>query len=343
MSIPPRSGPPRDRPRPSLTKTPHTPLPPTRKQPGPVGVKRTPRLAFLHWTAAGSLEKGYCTDLFHFFVRLATSGAIQLTVLGEAQGRNAPPFPDLNMVRAGNFDAFISNGIWNADYLHEVHRLNKPLISVDHLTEGMPIDSVTFASRQPGEAIGKLLAETGHTDILFISRFRRDQGAVPGADPIIEDPTCAERRTSVQSGLLGTDVDFWPALPWLNAIGINNAELMAQRLERILKEMGRWPTALVVPSVELGVVAIEEFKRHGKRVPEDISCISFHAPPGVNEDEVAMSTMQFSWTQMATEAWRLLKERMDGAVPLNAPARHIEIPAKFVDRSTVLNRRPRQA
>ncbi|MCW8131984.1 MAG: LacI family DNA-binding transcriptional regulator [Planctomycetota bacterium] len=318
-----------------------TPLPPTRKLAGPVEIKHTPRVAFLHWGHVGSLEKGYCLDLYRFFVELANTGVLQLTCLGEAQGKNAPPFPDLNLVKAGNFDAFVSNGIWNAEYLYDLHRMGKPIVSLDHLTQGMPIDSVTFASRQPGEEIGRMIVSYGHKDVLFISRFRRDLGAVAGADPIIEDPTCAERRTAVHAGLLGTDVDFWPALPWLSAPGVKMTEMLAQGIARMVQEMGRWPSIIVVPSVELGEVALAEMKRHGLRVPEDISCISFFAPPGTDEPPPPMSTMEFSWAALAREGWKLLKARMDGAVTPDAPARHLEIPARYVDRGTVRNLAPR--
>ena len=244
----------------------------------------------------------------------------------------------MKQVQAANFDALITNGIWSVDYLCELQKLGVPLVSCDKSTRGMSIDSVSFSGAQAGEAAAKLLLRYGHKDILFVTGMRRDFGAPAGADPVIEDETSAERRTGVQQGLVGSDADLWPYIPWTAAPGQDGPKLLAARFERIISDMQRLPTAMVTVDAGIALAVKTMLESMGLGVPHDVSILTFAAPPAKGAP-ARFSGMCYDWHEMAQEAWRLLKERLDGLRPANAPAVNIELSATYLDQGTVRNLR----
>jgi DNA-binding LacI/PurR family transcriptional regulator len=297
---------------------------------------KIPRVAFLHWYEARSLPNSYCADLFNHFQLLKKNAELNLTVLGRGAQDNAPPFPDIKQVRDGRFDAIVSNGIWNPDYLLGLKSLGVPVVSCDNLADTLPLDSVTFSDEEAGEQIGRMLARSGHRQVLFVTRMRNDAGAVAGADPLIEDTTSLDRRMGVQRGLLGTAAEYWPVLPW-NGGTKALVKAMMKRFERVVEEAGRWPDAIVVPDLGLGAAVLAELKARKLAVPRDISMVGFHAPPVSTQPAGKISHMCYSWRSMAETAWNLLKSRLEHRQK-SAP-QHLKLPAVYVDCGSVLERK----
>lgn len=318
-----------------------TPLPPTAvRSPVPRLPHDKPRVGFLNWVRAANLDKNYFADLYLYFVQLAAKGEIELVTLGEMPGPASPPYPPLDQVKAGQFDAIVSNGIWSLDYLTELSKLNVPVVSVDHEAAGMPIDSVRFDGMKGGERAGQLILQYGHTDVLFINRFRRDLAAPAGADPWFEDPTVAERRMGIQHALVGSNVEFWPMVTLVTKAGVNLQLKLRESFEKMVAEMGHWPTVIVTPDLGLAHSMRSILKELGVFVPQHISLLAYHARPradqAVQPEEQDISYMEYSWREMAEHAWRMLRARMGG---VQAPPKRVALSPRFVDYGTLGSRR----
>lgn len=307
----------------------------------PATTKRArPLVGFLDWGVIGRIAESYCADLYNHFMALSARGVIDLAMLGRDPKAAAMPFPPFEKVQATRFDAIISNGIWNHDYLARLAELKIPVISCDHDAIGLPIDSVVLDGMAGGELIGKALIKHGHTDILFVSRFRRDASVVQGADPWIEDPTYMERRSGVQQALIGSQAEFWPVLSWFPT---RESEFHAKAelgFERIVKEMGQWPTAIVTPDVGISYAFREVLQSYGLSVPGHVSLVTYHArspktsQPG--HEGIGISHVEYSFKTMAEHAERLL---FDGLAGRPTPRRRHAVPPQFVDEGSLGPRR----
>ncbi|MBI3828419.1 MAG: substrate-binding domain-containing protein [Planctomycetes bacterium] len=318
-----------------------TPLAPTAvRAPLPRLPHDKPRVGFLHWATAKDLDTGYCSDLYLYFVRLGERGEIELVTLGEIPSATSPPYPLLDRVKAARFDAIVSNGIWSADYLTELSKLNVPVVSCDHDAAGVPIDSVLFDGMKGGELAGKLILDYGHSDVLFVNKLRRDLSVPRGADPWTEDSTCAERRAGIQHALVGTNAEFWPLVPWVSQSGVNLNIKLKETFEKILAEMGHWPTVIVAPDLGIARAMRGVLQEFGLSVPQHVSLLTYNARP--NEDRVVppeerdISNLQYSWREMADQAWRMLRARLAG---VQAPPKRVALRPHFVDYGSLGPRR----
>lgn len=299
-----------------------------------------PRVGFLNWTYIKQLKDTYCTELYNHFEDLGTQGKLELVTLGREMKDARLPFPLLEKVKAARLDAIISNGIWNHDYLARIAEMKIPVISCDHDAIGLPFDSVVFDGLAGGELIGKALIAQGHTDILFVTRFRRDASAVKGADPWIEDPTYIERRSAVQQALIGSPADFWPVLSWFPTQESEYQAKIELSFERIVKEMGHWPTAIVTPDVGLSWAFRDVLLTFGLKVPDHVSLVTYFArsprTDKENNGRIGISHVQYSFQTMAEEAGRLLFARLAGQ---QMPYRRYTVPPQFVGEGSLGPRR----
>jgi DNA-binding LacI/PurR family transcriptional regulator len=325
-----------------------TPLPPTPRPaktlaPTPVRahLPQLPRgklrVGFLNWSYAKDLEKTYCGDLYMYFANLAKRGEIDLKVLGRPLKEGAP-FPPLEDVKAARFDAIVSNGIWNHDYLSELAAMKIPVVSCDHDPIGQPFDAVIFDGISAGVLLGKLLLEKKHTDVLFFTRLRYDPAAPRGTDPFIEDPTYIERKMGVQRALVGSSAEFWPVILLKPMQSKELGPKVKELFGRITAEMDHWPTIVIAPDSGIAAEARKAIESHGLEIPRHISLAAFHAP-GPTKDEKAMqllSHVTYSWVEMAENAWKMLRARLAG---VQAPPKCVRLQAQFVDGGTVAERR----
>jgi DNA-binding LacI/PurR family transcriptional regulator len=245
------------------------------------------------------------------------------------------PGPLPEVVRAGRFDALICIDIYSDRYLCEIVQLGLPLVTLDFAPIGRTCDSVVFDNQQAGRHVGELLAATGHRHILFASRYTPDPAAHSSAQAQIEDDVSLERRFGVISGLKDSPAELWPAFPSLKG---EPTAAYVSRLKRVLAAYERMPDALTGHDVGWVRRVWDILVTFGARRGE-ISLIGFWAASLSGDNPLELSTMQFSWQEMAETAWRLLRSRLDGS---QAPPRTERVPAKYVDRGTVWNRLPPQ-
>lgn len=306
--------------------------------------RRLPRIGLLHWHLASKVKNGYCRELYRFLDERRTAGELEFEVLGCELGRNpeSDPGPSLEAVRNARLDALITNGIWNEPYLGDLHALGLPMVSVDFQPRGSAIDAVTFSNERAGEQIGRIFAETGHRDVMFVSVFRNDRGMALGATKHIEDDTSLERRSGVQQALVTTSVEMWPTLPLLVRDDATNYHLqLVAKLPKMFQSLGQVPQAITGHDNTVLHSVLEALTRMNLKVPGDVSLIGFH---GVDrsKDEVPpdrrVNCMLFCWQDMAEQAWKLLQGRLSGKVPPETAQRLVSLPGQYTDFGTVRDR-----
>lgn len=301
--------------------------------------KRVPRIGLLFW-APGQIEKVYCADLFLPVRQAAEKGLLTYSFLTPSGvWEKAPPYPLMEQVKAERFDGLISVSIWNELYLGDLYKLGVPMVTMDHRSSGSPIDSVTFGSRQAFSQIAKLLKDSGHKDILFLSIFRTDSVKHGLSGNFIEDDTSLERRLALQEAIAGTDIEMWPLLPIKSYPGIKRA-LTVKALKDLITNIGKAPTAITghdIGVVRYGRDALQDLNL---RVPEDVSLISVEARNPVSDPawKPKMDCLAFSWHQMGNEGLRMLWERMSGKVTADVPPRHLELAATYLPAGTLADR-----
>lgn len=301
--------------------------------------KRIPCIGLLYWIP-GQIDKVYCPDLFLPIKAAAAKGLLTYKFLTPLDDEENLPYPPLDRVKAGRFDGLMSIGIWQEHYLGDVYKLGLPLVTLDYRSSGSPADSVTFGSRPAFRQIAKLLKDTGHTDVLFLSVFRPESVRRGPKLNFIEDDTSLERRLALQEALAGTDIEMWPLLPLKSNIGIKRAATV-KTLKDLITNVGKAPSAITghdVGMVGYGRDALQDLKL---RVPEDVSLISVDARNPVTFPAwmPATDALTFSWHQMGIEGLRMLWERMSGKVPAGLPPRHLELAATYEPVGTLADRR----
>lgn len=298
-----------------------------------------PRIALLYWSYADDFA--YCADLLEFFRSLERNGEIRLQILGRTKTRDPQPDigPPIEVVKSGHFDGYINLGIWRADYLADLYRLGRPIVSLDYQPHGVPVDAVTFSGQHAGSYVGKMLADTGHKEILFVSQFHRQRPTPEAAETLVEDPTSSDRRLGLLIGLVGSPVLFWSTFPWI----FEDDELhnMNRRLRKMIETRGHPPSAVVCHDTRIAEKVRDILEEMHLKIPQDLSLITFFAPgkeTGYKPPVRPISEMRYTWRDMAEAGWELLQGRLTGTVKLDAPQRHVELPARYVDGGTVRNR-----
>ncbi|MCK6473895.1 MAG: substrate-binding domain-containing protein [Planctomycetes bacterium] len=307
--------------------------------------RRVPHIGILSWTKL-TVEGAFCREVFQPFLSLAAQGKMTYQLLCPDDPGDTPndPFPPLERVKAAGFDAIATVSIWKETYIGELHKLGKPLVTLDNRSHGWPADSVTFGSRQAFRQIAQILKDTGHRDVLFISQFRPDRNSKPGIENFIEDDTSLDRRTALQEACAELDMEVWPLLPIHIGTEIRRKQV-SKRLPALIENMGHPPSAISGHDSGVLVSALDALKDLKLNVPRDLSLISV----GTIQDEanppakLPMDTLLFSWRQLGLEGLRLLWDRLSGKVPADGPPRHVELTGRYVQAGTVADRRAPRA
>ncbi len=81
-------------------------------------------------------------------------------------------------------------------------------------------------------------------------------------------------------------------------------------VNRLIKT-GALPTAFIAANDEMAMVAMDTFKQHGIRVPEDISIIGFDDSPVANVVRPALTTVRIPFYHMAQKAVQTLSDMIE--------------------------------
>jgi DNA-binding LacI/PurR family transcriptional regulator len=306
-----------------------------------------PRLGVLYGGPANQAATDWCRHLHAYYAGLAAVNHCVLTTLGctmlpagtrvpwdleptERESLTPGPLPE--QIRGHGFDGLVAIGIFSNLYLAEIARLGLPMIVLDFETVGANCDSVVFDSVTAGRFLGQLLAATGHKQIMFASLYSPDPTARRNAESLIEDDASIDRRLGVLQGLEGSAATLWPTFPLWSSETI---EERGRRLTGYLEAQGRLPDAVTGHGTKWVGRLWDLMRPRAAASSRPVSLVAFDSDPPTNEMADRISHMQFPWIDMAVAGWRLLTERIH-AGPVSPPPRTERIPARYVDRGTVL-------
>lgn len=293
-------------------------------------MSKKPRILIVHQNQTHRLKSSFSSGLHEFFAERAAASGYEIQWLGTPapKSRSEPVLPDLAEIRATPSDLIITTSICSEALLADIRDLKRPMICLDYQPAAVRIDSVCFNGIQAGETMGKMLAEYGHTDILYISRFYRDLRPLQGTDPWGETLPSADRRVGLTRGVVGTQADVWPVFPWYSGLGVgrNTKAECYERLRRTCEGIGRYPSAIV--TVDLGVAydVLDMLESLHLRVPDDVSLAGFHAVPSNEEAQFPprpLTRVQLSWVEMGEAAWALAEEHLQSSEPLARPPKSV--------------------
>lgn len=300
---------------------------------------RRPHIGILFWLEQ-KMENTFCRDVFKPFVEQAKADKLTYEfLLPSKKTQTRDPYPPLEQVKAGRFDGFVSVSIWKEPYLGELAKLGKPVVTLDFRSNACAFDSVTFGNRPAFREIARILKDTGHRDVLYLSLFRPDRNSKPGLENFIEDDTSLERRTALQEACTELGIELWPLLP-VYAGHLNRKKQVSTHLPELIANMGHPPSAITGHDIEALTNSLEVITAQNLEMPRDLSMITV----GAETDEatfakrIPIDLILFSWRQMGEEGLRLLEERIDGKVPADQPPRHVELSGQYAPVGTVIRR-----
>lgn len=304
---------------------------------------RRPHIGLLFWLDQ-KMESTFCREVFKPFVDQAQAGKLTYEFLHPSRQTQArDPYPPLESVKAGRFDGLVSISIWKEPYLGEIAKLGIPVVTLDFRSHACAFDSVTFGNRPAFRQIAKILKDTGHQDVLFVSLFRPDRNSKPGLENFIEDDTSLERRTALQEACTEFGIEVWPLLPVYTG-NSNRKKQVSTHLPELIANMGHPPSAITGHDIEAMMNSLEAVAAQNLKMPQDLSMITVGAETdqATLAKRIPMDMIVFSWRHMGEEGLRLLEERLSGKVPAGRPPRHVELSGQYAPVGTVIERRPKK-
>jgi DNA-binding LacI/PurR family transcriptional regulator len=304
--------------------------------------KNTPRpikVGFLYWGYTHELESSYSSDLFFYLMERIEEQRWQVDILGADASVFYPAF---EKVAAGKFDVLILNGIFDEPYIGKLCTLGVPMLALDYQPRGSAVDAVIFDGKQGGSVIAQALVSHKQPDVLFLSRFRKNVNLPADTDQWIEDDTAADRRMGMQAALLGTGIELWPMMRWVEGHGVDHVNLFAAAFKGLVENFGRAPSVIVSADMAIGNSAWREIEKLGYKVPQQIGFLSFdgrgNSDPQPEPGFHMLSSAQYDWIEMATRGWELLQRRMNARGTPQPPPELVRLSASFRDHGTLLRR-----
>jgi LacI family transcriptional regulator len=204
--------------------------------------------------------------------------------------------------------------------------LNHPLVIVDYDPEEikaiMPKDAkiaVINSNDVKGmESCVDELVALGHTRIGFI-----------------------EGRDSTYSGYVRKEAFkrrmAYHGLP-LNANYWLKGEFVKTKAEAAVKKLiksGDLPTAMIACNDEMALAAMDTFKNHGIRVPEDISIMGYDDSPIASVTRPSLSTVRIPFYNMAQKAVEALSDMLEKKA---TGLRHYQLDVELIQRESCIKR-----
>jgi LacI family transcriptional regulator len=248
---------------------------------------------------------------------------VDLTILSIRTARGRIPPAQL----AAQVDAVILLGLTNTEYLRGFQETHVPLVLVDNLTPGLPVDTVVVDNaRGVGLVMQDLLAR-GHRRIAYVSGLTRD----PIAEAWVEPSDETERREAYAAEMhaagLGDHLRVFAARVGGGTGGDAAAAATGPRPVTAFVAFG----ALLVPSL------CRELAAAGLRVPQDVSVA---AAAGAPTDDVLsglpITYAKADFAAMGVAAVEALERRCRASPPPEPAVSRV--PVTFVPGGTAAAR-----
>lgn len=194
----------------------------------------------------------------------------------------------------------IGVGKIDSELLLETHRLGIPMVLVDHEDDLIPTDTVFVNNTDAIARLCNHLIGLGHTRLQFVGDVRFSRS--------FQDRWIGYRKALEQNDLEAPK----PIDPMLTLDGVDSGEF-AGEFEKWLtkmKEKGQLPTALVCANDSIAFGVISALRKHGIRVPEDISVTGFDNIDAADRSQSALTTVHVPKEAMGERAVKKLLERI---------------------------------
>ncbi len=184
-----------------------------------------------------------------------------------------------------------------------------PIVSL-FASEDDHVDSVRIDFGAAIRDAAQTLLDYGHRDIVFLG-----ENLTHGKERLVHE---AFLRHDVQCTAIRSHLRF---------------EKAGEDGVRRLLESGKPFTALICAYDNIAYGAIKELKKHGLRVPEDVSVIGMDNNVASGYTETALTSIDYDPETMCLEAWKLLKKKLRN--PYFKAKQNLTLESTLVWRETV--------
>lgn len=153
-------------------------------------------------------------------------------------------------------------GVFTVDYIRCLMETGIPIVSVDHYYDTLDIDSVVTANEEGGYQATQFLIDNGHKSIGFV-------GAIKSTSSIFE------RWTGFQKAMYMNCLEVNPDYCFTTSFSKETLRPEQQYLDECVRKLKSFPTAWFCSGGLTAINMINILKQIGKKVPDDISIISF--------------------------------------------------------------------
>lgn len=182
----------------------------------------------------------------------------------------------------------------NLKYFEKLKQMHIPVLFINTYYEELNMPHVSINDVQAGALATEHVIEKGHTKIGGVFKLDDGQGAKRYFGFL-------ETLNKAGINISGNDI------VWFDTVDIENPENIESLYERIHSRLGS-RTAIVFYNDEVATKLMESFKKHGIKVPEDISIIGIDDSVASTNEEDHITSIIFPTRDVADKAARNLLE-----------------------------------
>ncbi len=224
----------------------------------------------------------------------------------------------LNMLRARKVDGVLITVAPDGDnaHLRGLQEPGTPMVALDRLPEGLPIDSVCVDNRRGARMCMNHLLSRGHRRIGLIAghaRVSTAQVRIQGCIEVLEEAGIPYDESLVKHGDNRLDSGY--------------------RLAKELLLDSHPPTALFAGNAMMGFGALKALRELGLRCPEDVALAVFDDVPFGDVIQPRLTAVAQPVYEMGRLGADLLIRRIEGRETSEGPVR-IELPPELIVRES---------
>lgn len=235
---------------------------------------------------------------------------------GGQQTQEAQAIRDLVDARVGGLIIWPVHGTFYNTALLELCVKGFPTVLVDRLLDGIPLSGVTSDNLEGGRLAVEQLLQWGHRHIGILS------------PPIDWASSVRDRVMGCGMALSAAGVPT-PHDAWMTSLETDPDENRAQ-IRSFLEENPKI-TAVVAVHEGIGAAAYQAARELGRRVPEDLSILSFDLPDQAAVDGKVFCHVSQQAEAIGRQAVQVLHQRIAEDDPT---IRSVQVPVKWVSGST---------
>ncbi len=218
-----------------------------------------------------------------------------------------------NTLNSGTCDGIFIAGEMTDDYIHCISALDLPILLIDFYKPDLNYDCIIADNFFNGFNAANYLIERGHTDIGFVGN--------PSQTSSVSD-----RFYGYQKALASHNLIYNPGWHLTN----NNPVTGVYTLDTLLPET--LPTAFICHCDRAAYFLIQRLNMENKKVPEDISIISFDNTSLAENSVPPLTTIDINTKIIAKHSYEQLRCRIDDSA---VPKQRIYIPCNLIERNSV--------